>query len=148
MAVVSNLSIQFDRALKTGGPVIIFSYWLGTSFMNLIIGLSLAEISSTYPVTGSVYYWSGVLANKKWGPLSSYMCGWFNLLGNIANNSALAYAVAEICSSIYCLFRDGHSTINTELKVVIAITVLAVQVLRNKLKIETQGKMNELTAVF
>lgn len=148
MAVVSNLSIQFDRALKTGGPVIVVSYWLGTSLMNIIIGLSLAEISSTYPVTGSVYYWSGVLAKKGWGPLFGYICGWFNLLGNIANNAAIAYAVAGICSSIYSLHRNGHSTINTEIKVAIAIVILAFQVLRNKLTIQLQSKMNEWTAVF
>ena len=70
--------------------------WVIVALFTICVGRSLAEICSTYPAEGSVYYWSGVLANKKYAPICSYLTGWFNLLGNIACAVTFAYGLASI----------------------------------------------------
>lgn len=42
----------------------------------------MAEICSSLPTTGGVYYWAGVLGGKQ-GPLWSWVVGWLNLLGQV-----------------------------------------------------------------
>ena len=53
---------------------------------------------STDPVAGSVYHWSGQLCSRKWSPIVSYICGWFNFLGNAAGDATYAYSFASFLS--------------------------------------------------
>ena len=55
----------------------------------------MAEICSSYPSAGSVYHWTGQLAPERWAPLASYICGWFNFLGNAAGDASFAYGFAN-----------------------------------------------------
>jgi hypothetical protein len=76
----------------------------------LLVGLSLAEICSTYPTvglfsyifslrkiirffSGGVYNWTGQLSPIRYAPLASYICGWFNFFGNVGGNAAYARQV-------------------------------------------------------
>ena len=54
----------------------------------------MAEICSAYPSAGSVYHWAGMLATPKWAPFASYICGWFNFLGNAAGDASFAFGFA------------------------------------------------------
>ena len=44
-----------------------------------LVALSMAEIASTYPTAGGLYYWSSKLGSAGWG----WFTGWFNLIGLI-----------------------------------------------------------------
>lgn len=53
-----------------GGPVSIVWGWLLVSTANLLLGLVLAEICSSYPTSGGVYFWAHRLAGE-----SDMACG-------------------------------------------------------------------------
>jgi amino acid transporter len=42
-----------------------------------------------------VYHWAGQLAPERWAPIASYICGWFNFLGNAAGDASFAYGFAN-----------------------------------------------------
>uniref|UniRef100_A0A0D3DA65 Amino acid permease/ SLC12A domain-containing protein n=1 Tax=Brassica oleracea var. oleracea TaxID=109376 RepID=A0A0D3DA65_BRAOL len=42
----------------------------------MCVGLSMAEICSSYPTSGGLYYWSAMLAGPRWAPLASWLTGW------------------------------------------------------------------------
>ena len=46
------------------------------------VALSMAEIASTYPTAGGLYYWASKLGSPAWG----WFTGWFNLIGLIADH--------------------------------------------------------------
>lgn len=81
--------------LVTGGPVVMVWGWVIGSVFTILVGLSMAEICSTYPSAGSVYHWSGQLATKEHAPFASYICGWFNFLGNAAGDASFASGFAQ-----------------------------------------------------
>ncbi|CAF1523679.1 unnamed protein product, partial [Adineta steineri] len=58
--------------------------WIIGSFFTVLVGCSLAEICSVYPSAGSVYHWAGQLVPARNAPLASFICGWFNFIGNSA----------------------------------------------------------------
>ncbi len=91
VAVVSGCSLLFAYGLQTGGPVVMMWGWIVGSIFSTIVGMSMAEICSSYPSAGSVYHWAGMLANPKWAPFSSYICGWFNFIGNGASDAGFAF---------------------------------------------------------
>ena len=50
----------------------------------------MAEIASTYPTAGGLYYWASKLGSPAWG----WFTGWFNLIGQIAVTAAIGYGAA------------------------------------------------------
>jgi len=101
VACISSIALLIDFGLITGGPVVMIFGWILVSIFTMVVASSMAEICSTYPVTGSVYYWSGALANYEWAPLASYLCGWFNFMGNLANNASFSFGLAKVLSGIF-----------------------------------------------
>ena len=58
--------------------------------MSTIIALAMAEIASSYPTAGGLYYWASKLGSPGWG----WATGWFNLIGQIAVTAAIGYGLA------------------------------------------------------
>ncbi|KXS21769.1 amino acid transporter [Gonapodya prolifera JEL478] len=58
--------------------------WLIISVLTISNAASMAEICSTYPTAGGLYYWSAKLGGEVWGPFASWVNAWFNLVGQIA----------------------------------------------------------------
>lgn len=67
--------------------------------MSTIVAYSMAEICAAYPSAGSVYHWSAQLVPAKYAPLASYVCGWFNFVGNAAGDSSFAFFFAQYLNS-------------------------------------------------
>lgn len=57
--------------------------WPIVSCFTLMVALSMAEICSAHPKGGGPYAWSRLLAGETYGPLVSWITGWFNLLGQV-----------------------------------------------------------------
>lgn len=55
--VFASISIGFSYTLSTGGSGVAIWSWIIGSIFTILIGLSLAEICSVYPTSGSVYHW-------------------------------------------------------------------------------------------
>lgn len=82
--------------LKTGGPAVFLWGWVVVSFFTMINGLVLAEICSTYPLSGSVYQWAGLMAKKRHSAFASYLTGWLNFIFSISSMVAIAFGVSRI----------------------------------------------------
>ena len=108
VACISSLAMLIDFGLITGGPAVMVYGWLLVSFFTIIISLSMAEICSTYPVAGSVYFWAGALASPKRAPLASYLTGWFNFFGNVANNAGFAFGLSKVITGLVNLYYQGQ----------------------------------------
>lgn len=94
VGVICSNALIFPYGIQNGGPVMLTFGWIVGSTFTFGIALNLAEICSTYPVSGSVYAWAGLLNNKEWAPVTSYICGWFSLLGNTACDASYAFGFA------------------------------------------------------
>ena len=63
-----------------------------------VVGLAMAEVCSSYPTAGGLYYWSAKLGGKN-GPAWSWFTGWFNLLGQIAVTAGIDGGLAFFASA-------------------------------------------------
>lgn len=148
VGVICSNALIFEYGLNTGGPVTLTWGWLVGSAFTLLIAMSLAEITSTYPVSGSVYHWAGLLASKKYAGLSSFICGWFSLLGNAACDASYAYGFAQIVSATVSLWTDGAVQMTNGHRVAIAIGCMFSFTIKNLAKMDAQGWFNNTSAVF
>eukprot|EP00270_Netrium_digitus_P002792 TRINITY_DN1315_c0_g1_i3.p1 TRINITY_DN1315_c0_g1~~TRINITY_DN1315_c0_g1_i3.p1 ORF type:complete len:308 (-),score=50.75 TRINITY_DN1315_c0_g1_i3:293-1216(-) len=92
-----------------GGPVVLVYGWILVCVMSLMVALAMAEICSSYPTSGGLYFWSASLAGEKWAPLASWITGWFNAIGVWAVTASVNFSLAQwICTTI--LLSTGTGT--------------------------------------
>ncbi len=78
----------YALGLGIGGPAFIWS-WPIVVIGQLVIGLNFAEVSSHFPVAGSVYQWTKYLSN----PTYSWFTGWIYLFAGVLTVAAVVATV-------------------------------------------------------
>ncbi|KAA8645787.1 hypothetical protein EYZ11_006751 [Aspergillus tanneri] len=82
-SVPYGLSTTFSYPLAGGGPANIVWGWVAVSLIILCVAVSLAEITSVYPTAGGVYYQTFVLSPVWCRRITSWICGWAYVAGNV-----------------------------------------------------------------
>lgn len=72
----------YRQGLEYGGPVVLVWGWVCAGALHIVVGFAMSELSSAFPVSGGLYYWAFMLADKH-GPFASWIVGWINLLGQV-----------------------------------------------------------------
>ncbi|MEW5314313.1 MAG: hypothetical protein WDW38_005821 [Sanguina aurantia] len=101
MSVLLSITSSFGTGLLYGGPVVCLWGWLLVCMLTLCQGLCMAEISSSMPTSGGMYYWMFALVGPGfWGRFTCWIVGWLNLLGQIASLSSTHFAMANLISCL------------------------------------------------
>ncbi len=93
ISILSGALTLYHFGMITGGPIIMNIGWPFVGIMVTLVGLSMAEVCSSYPTAGGLYYWSAKLAKKN-APAWSWMTGWFNLMGQVGITAGIDFGLA------------------------------------------------------
>ncbi|KAG2200098.1 hypothetical protein INT46_006477 [Mucor plumbeus] len=110
VCISSGLTSLFLYGLNTGGPVVMVWGWVVVSIFTMMVALSMAEISSAYPTSGGLYWWAARLSSKRYAPFTSWMTGWFNLIGQFAVTAGINYGIALMIAATIYIGTDGAWT--------------------------------------
>ncbi|KAG1819269.1 amino acid transporter [Suillus subaureus] len=98
IGILTGMSSAFQTGLFSGGPVGLFWGWNICSFFMFLIALSLAEICSTYPTMGGLYFW--VCKMKPDTPILGFFTGWLYSMAmvftGISGNLSVALYLASM----------------------------------------------------
>lgn len=92
ISVLTALTI-YGYGLGTGGPADLVWGYLLVGILVIVVGSGMAEICSSYPTSGGLYYWAGRLGGRN-GPAWSWFTGWFNVLGQVAVTAGIDFGFA------------------------------------------------------
>ncbi|KAL9166548.1 hypothetical protein ABFS82_05G036700 [Erythranthe guttata] len=109
ISVLTGVTTLYNTGLTYGGPVSLVYGWLIAGFFTMSVGFSMAEICSSYPTSGGLYYWSAKLAGPSWAPFASWMTGWFNIVGQWAVTTSVDFSLAQLISVIILLSTGGKN---------------------------------------
>ncbi|KAF9918189.1 hypothetical protein BX616_009993 [Lobosporangium transversale] len=107
-SVLIGIVPLFGFGLKTGGPVVAIWGWLLVAFFVMFIGLGMAEICSTFPTAGGLYFWTAKLGGPKWGPMFSWYEAWFNMLGQVAGCSGSVLSAATFMNTLISIWQPEY----------------------------------------
>ena len=110
--------------------------------MVTFVGLAMAEVCSSYPTAGGLYYWSAKLAKKN-GPAWAWFTGWFNLLGQVAITAGIDFGLSAFVCAFMGIAFDVEVT-----KVILIGTytvVLAVHGLLNTFGVRLVAIFNNIS---
>jgi amino acid permease (GABA permease) len=118
--IMSALAI----GMSGGGPRVMIWGWVFVGLMVLFVGASMAEITSAFPTSGALYYWSAKLAkrnNARW----SWYTGWLNSIGQVGGTAATDFAAATFIQALVTLQWSSYTpTARKTLLIYAAIIVL------------------------
>jgi len=113
ISILTGGITTYYLGMDAGGPLVITLGWLIVGLFTLMVGMSMAEITSAYPTAGGLYYWSAKLAKKN-SAAWSWTTGWFNLIGQVAVTASidfgLAYFVIFFIQQYSPTFATSHAS--------------------------------------
>jgi amino acid transporter len=129
--------------LAIAGPFFFWS-WPLVAIGQFIVALNFAEVSSHFPVAGSVYQWTKYLSNRPY----SWMTGWIYLFAGILTVTAVVATVPGFVL-IPLLNNLGIGIANNaQDQVIIALLVLASTTLLNIFGVRLVALINNTGVVF
>ncbi len=93
ISILSGCLTLYGYGMNTGGPVVMSIGWPLVGLFVVLVGLAMAEVCSSYPTAGGLYYWAAKLGGKNsagW----SWFTGWFNLLGQVGVTAGIDFGLA------------------------------------------------------
>ncbi|KAG8660510.1 amino-acid permease BAT1 homolog isoform X2 [Manihot esculenta] len=102
MAVFTGTPL-YGQSLLYAGPASMIWGWPVVTFFTWFVGIAMAEICSSFPTTGSLYFWAAHLAGPSWGPFASWCCAWLETIGVISGIGAQAYSGSQALQMIILL---------------------------------------------
>src|SRR2546421_1772709 len=93
ISILSGCLTLYGFGMNTGGPISMNIGWPLVGIMVTLVGLAMAEVCSSFPTAGGLYYWSAKLAGKK-GPAWSRVTGWVHLRGPIRVTAGIDFGLA------------------------------------------------------
>ncbi|KAH0899295.1 hypothetical protein HID58_048863 [Brassica napus] len=152
VSVLTGITTMYSTGLRFGGTVTLVYGWFVAGAFTMCVGLSMAEICSSYPTSGGLYYWSAMLAGPRWAPLASWLTGWFNIVGQWAVTASVDFSLAQLIQVIVLLSTGGKNGGGYEGSdyVVIAIHggILFIHALLNSLPISVLSFVGQIAALW
>ena len=142
ISILSGCLTLFGYGMVIGGPASAAYGWPMVGILVTFVSLAMAEICSSYPTAGGLYYWSAKVAPKN-GPAWSWFTGWFNLLGQVGVTAGIDFGLA----AFVCAFMNIAFDVQiTKLILVGAYSaVLAIHGLMNTFGIRLVALLNDVS---
>jgi amino acid permease (GABA permease) len=100
ISILSGCLTLYGYGMNTGGPIIMNIGWPIVGVLVLMVGLAMAEVTSSYPTAGGLYYFAAKLGGKN-GPAWSWFTGWFNLLGQVGITAGIDFGLALFADAFF-----------------------------------------------
>jgi amino acid permease (GABA permease) len=142
ISILSGCLTLYGFGMNTGGPVMIVWGWPFVGLMTLLVGLAMAEVCSSYPTAGGLYYWAARLAPRN-AAAWSWFTGWFNFLGQVAVTAGIDFGAAFFLNALLDLqwgfdARPWHT-------IVLFGAILVLHGLLNTLGVDLVAKLSDIS---
>src|SRR5947207_9257700 len=101
ISILSGCLTLFGYGMVEGGPASAAYGWPLVGILVTFVALAMAEICSSFPTAGGLYYWAAKVAPRH-GPAWAWFTGWFNLLGQVAVTAGIDFGFA----AFFCAFLN------------------------------------------
>lgn len=134
----------FTFGLAIGGAFFIWS-WPIVALGQFLVAVNFAEVSSHFPVAGSVYQWSKYLSNRHY----SWFTGWIYLFAGVLTITAVDVTIPLVLIPLLNnVLGTNLSTSNLGLDITIAALVLISTTLLNIFGVRLVAIVNNTGVVF
>jgi amino acid permease (GABA permease) len=109
ISILAGAITSYSIAMTAGGPLSIVLGWLFVGLMVTLVALAMAEVCSSYPTAGALYWWASHLAKRNKAAWAWFV-GWFNFLGEVAVTAAIDFGAAITTTAFLSLTTGMNVT--------------------------------------
>ena len=142
ISILSGCLTLYGYGMNTGGPTLIVWGWPFVGLMTLFVGLAMAEVCSSFPTAGGLYYWAAKLAPRN-GAAWSWFTGWFNFLGQVAVTAGIDFGAAFFINA-FCDLQFGFSATPSHTILIFGLVLLLHGVL-NQFGVRLVALLNDVS---
>jgi amino acid permease (GABA permease) len=124
ISILAGCLTLYGFGLNTGGPAMIIWGWVGVGLMTLFVGLSMAEVCSSYPTSAGLYFWAHRMAPPRSAAAWAWFTGWFNVLGQVAVTAGIDFGAASFLNAYLALQFGFEATPSHTMMLFAGILVL------------------------
>jgi amino acid permease (GABA permease) len=143
ISILSGCMTLYGFGMVTGGPVDLTWGWIFVGIMTIVVGLGMAEICSSYPTAGGLYYWSAKVAKTN-GAAWSWFTGWFNLLGQVAVTAGIDFGFALFFTA-FLNITTGWSTAPHSHVIYVYAGILVIHALLNTFGVRVVALLSDIS---
>ena len=142
ISILSGCLTLFGFGMFAGGPAASAYGWPIVGILVTFVALAMAEICSSFPTAGGLYYWSAKIAPRN-GPAWAWFTGWFNLLGQVAVTAGIDFGLA----AFVCAFLNVAFDVEVTRLILVGVytLVLAIHGLMNTFGIRLVALLNDVS---
>ena len=148
ISILSGCLTLYYFGLQHGGPPVMLWGWLLVGVLVLFAGMSMAEICSSFPTAGGLYYWAAKLAPGNSAPIWSWFTGWFNLLGQVAVTAGISFGCAFSISAFLVELTGNRLLAVAGPRIGILAVVLFIQGLLNTFSVRLVALLNDVSVYW
>jgi amino acid transporter len=100
ISVLAGCFTNFSFAWTAGGPAGVAFGWPILCGFVLLVGFSMAELTSAMPTAGGPYWWAAKLGGAGW----SWFTGWFNMIGLVGIVAGVGYGAAIFLNAVLSIY--------------------------------------------
>lgn len=146
ISILTGCFTLYGFGMTTGGPAVIIFGWIGVGALTVFVGLSMAELTSAFPTSGALYFFSSKLARKHKAAASWYT-GWLNVIGQIGGTAGIDFGIAIFLQALISLqWSSFQATRHTT--IAIYAGVLVFHGILNSFAVKTVAILNRISVYW
>lgn len=106
-----------------GTAGMVWGWLIAVAFINCV-AMSMAELCSSMPTSGGLYYASAVLAPRRYGPLAAWITGWSNWIAQITSAPSIDYPLAAMILAAASINNPAYTPENYQVFMLTALLLL------------------------
>jgi len=135
ISILTGAVTLYQHGLVMGGPAEMALGWPLVAAFTMTVALSMAELASSLPTSGTMYHWACRLGGQTWG----WFTAWFNIAGQLATIAGIDYGAALFVTPLI-----GIAPTPATLLAVYAVILLS-HALINHVGIRLVARLNDLS---
>ncbi|KAI1472419.1 amino acid transporter [Daldinia caldariorum] len=112
MGLLPSIATTMWYGLGYAGPAANTWGWLLSVFFIICVAASMAELASSMPTSGGLYYAAAVLAGPKYGPFAAWITGWSNWFVQVTGSPSVDYGCAAMILAAASIVNPDYTPTN------------------------------------
>jgi amino acid transporter len=109
ISLLPSIASTLTYSIPSGPAGMVWSWFLAGGCI-MIVGISMAELGSSMPTSGGLYWWTHFFASPKLRNVLSFLVGYSNTLGLVGVLVSIDYGFSLMLLSVVVIANDGNYT--------------------------------------
>ncbi|KAI9842676.1 MAG: GABA-specific high-affinity permease [Sclerophora amabilis] len=107
MGLLPSIASTLTFSIPAGPVGMVWGWFVASGFI-FIVGLAMADLGSSMPTSGGLYWWTHFFASPQWRNPLSFLVGYSNTIGLVGGICSIDYGFALMLLSVVIVARDGE----------------------------------------